>query len=214
MFLNYSTSVNKKVDKTDNGTLIMLYGHIEERYNERLKRVAELTKMKHLTFDKFIRTSISLTKKNYDKCINKTSDKVRNVIRDEIHFNVNGHHVIIDLSLLVTGSVVKWDYKHPLVLDAQYKDLVKSGELKLHDNVLSFETMMTTVRFANEGLENFSRQPSIGDYNFPKKVYNINLQQLVYIIEPMLEDNETKISANMKNFLSKLIKSKKIKCNL
>lgn len=214
MFLNYSTSINKMVDKADNGTLIMLYGHIEERYDERLKRITELTKMSQLKFDKFIRTSVNITKENYDRCINKTDKKVRNVIRDEIHFNVGGAHIVIDLSLLVTGTVVSWSNRHPRRILDQYTNLVESGELKLYDNILSFETMMTTVRFANESLENFSRQPSVGNYNFPRRIYNISLQELVYIIEPMLNDNETKISKNMKNFLRMLNKSKKIKCNL
>ena len=214
MFLNYSTSINKMIDKTDNGTLIMLYGHIEERYNERLKRISKITKLNHLKFDKFIRTSVNITKKNYNKCINKTYEKVRNVIRDEIHFNVGGAHIVIDLSLLVTGTVVSWNNRYPKIIEDQYVKLVENNELKLYDNVLSFETLMTTVRFANEGLENFSRQPSIGNYNFPRRIYNISLQELVYIIEPMLNDNDTKISKDMKNYLNMLNKSKKIKCNI
>jgi len=207
MYLNHSTSVNVAVGRVEEtNMLIMLYGHIKDRYKERLEPVYKITKMKGISFDKFIKHSINITKEHHEECVNKTPEKERHVIRDEVHLNVEGRHVVIDISLLVTGSVIKWYNRKPRVIDEHYKELVENGDLVLYNNVLAFETMMTTVRFANEKLECFSHQPSIGNYNFPKKIYNISFKDLRTLVEPMLKDlsndeEGTKISVNVQRFL-------------
>ena len=50
MFLNHSTSKNEVIGRTANGTLIMLYGHVKERYEERLSKVKEYTGIEELDF--------------------------------------------------------------------------------------------------------------------------------------------------------------------
>ena len=56
----------------------------------------------------------------------------------------------MDLSVLVAGSEVSYDNRHPYVIDPQYKSLVETGELMVHDTVLAVETINMTVRFADE----------------------------------------------------------------
>jgi hypothetical protein len=196
MFLNYSTGANHLVGKVrSNGTNIMLFGHVSERYPERLGRVQEITKVKWLKYNNLLNRAIKITEENYNKLINPTKDKVRHAIRDEIHLMCeDGNHFIIDLSLLVTGTMVGWNPCFPKVVEAQYKDLVNKRIIKENDKILTFETMATTIRLANDDLECFSKQPTVAYFNFPERITNVKKEDIVYMTEFMLKDQETMIS--------------------
>ena len=146
MFLNHSTSINEVIGKTDNGTLVMLYGHVKERYEERLQRVKELTGLQELDFDYLMKETVRLVNEYYYECRSKNLRKIRNVIRGEVKLSVGKKNLILDLSILVAGSEVTYSDRHPYVIEDQYKELVKSGELMLHDTIIAVETLNTTKK--------------------------------------------------------------------
>ena len=60
MFLNYSTSKNEVIGRTSNSTLIMLYGHVKERYAERFQRIQEVTGIKELDFNYLMNKTVEI----------------------------------------------------------------------------------------------------------------------------------------------------------
>lgn len=204
MFLNYSTEENYLVGQVKGtGTNIMLYGHVSKRYPERLGRVQEVTKEKCLKYKKLLDKAIKITEEHYKECINPTDKKVRHVIRDEVHFECeDGKHFVIDLTMLVTGTVVGFHPDHPKVVEPQYKDLVNKRIIKVKDKILTFETLATTIRFEDEKLENFSHQPTVAYFGLPKKTYKATKKDILYMTEHMIKDKETKISKNVMKVLN------------
>jgi hypothetical protein len=211
MFLNYSTCKNEVIGKTDNGTLIMLYGHVKERYEERLQRVKEVTGVKELDFVYLMEKTLGILNEYYFECRSRNLRKIRHVIRGKIKLVIGKKHLILDVSILVAGSEVEFGKDYPFVVEEQYKHLVESGELMLHDTILAVETMNTTIRFADEPLENFSKQPEIARIKFPKDEYKIKDDELVYITEHMLADKNNKISKCVQMFIRKILRKRNIR---
>ena len=197
MFLNYSTSKNQIVGKIDQEErmYIMLYGHVSDRYKERLGRVYEVTSEEGLIFDNLLARAIEITKANYCECMNYDEMKVRHVIRDEIHFECeDGKHFVIDISLLVTGTDISWHPDYKEIPDKQYKKLVDNGTLQIGDKILSFETLSTTIRTGGVNGINFNGQPTIARFGLPKTTYKVTKRDIVYMTRHMLKDKQTKIT--------------------
>lgn len=211
MFLNYSTCKNEVIGKTDNGTLIMLYGHVKERYIERFERIKEITGIEELSMDNLMNKTCEIVNEYYYECKCKNFDKVRHVIRAKVNLELKGKKLIVDLTVLVAGSEVTYYDKRPYVIEDQYKELVESGELMVHDTILAVETINATIRMEGEKLENFSFQPTITKFKLPESRYMINEEQLVYITEHMLADKENKISSNVQLLLQTIKRNRKRK---
>lgn len=210
MFLNHSTSINEVIGKTSNGTLIMLYGHVKERYEERLKEVKEATGIEELDFNELMKETLKVINEYYYECRSRNYRKVRHVIRGEVKLTLGKKNFILDLSILIAGSEVTYSDKHPYVIDEQYKPLIESGELMVHDTIIAVETLNTTIRFVDEGLENFSHQPMISTFKLPKDNYKINNRQFINITKHMLNDKETKISKCVRTFIQKMKYNKQV----
>lgn len=204
MFINHSTSINEVIGKTGNGTLIMLYGHVKERYEERLQEVKAATGIEELDFNELMKETIKVINEYYYECKSKNFEKVRHVIRGEINLTLGKKNFILDISVLIAGSEVTYNNKYPYVVDEQYKPLVESGELMVHDTIIAIETLNTTIRFSDEGLENFSQQPMISRFKLPNDKYKINNRQFTNITKHMLDDKENKISRCTRIFIERM----------
>ena len=210
MFLNYSTCKNEVIGKTNNGTLIMLYGHVRERYEERLQRVKEVTGVSELDLDYLMKETVKIVNEYYFECKSRRSRKIRHVIRGEIKLTMGRKNFILDLSVLVAGSEVIYAKEHPYVVEDQYKELVASGELAVYDTILAVETINTTIRFADEPLENFSKQPKIATFKLPKDSFKVKDDEFVYITEHMLSDKDNKISKCVQIFIRSILAKRNI----
>lgn len=204
MFINHSTSINEVIGKTGNGTLIMLYGHVKERYEERLQEVKAATGIEELDFNELMKETIKVINEYYYECKSKNFEKVRHVIRGEINLTLGKKNFILDISVLIAGSEVTYNNKYPYVVDEQYKPLVESGELMVHDTIIAIETLNTTIRFSDEGLENFSQQPMISRFKLPNDKYKITNRQFTNITKHMLNDKENKLSKCTRIFIERM----------
>jgi hypothetical protein len=146
MFLNYSTSKNEVIGRTSNSTLIMLYGHVKERYAERFQRIQEVTGIKELDFNYLMNKTVEIVNEYYYECKSRNFRKVRHVIRSEVKLTTGKKNFIADLSILVAGSEVTYYNRRPYVIEDQYKELVANGELAVHDTILAVETINVTIR--------------------------------------------------------------------
>lgn len=204
MFINHSTSINEVIGKTGNGTLIMLYGHVKERYEERLQEVKAATGIEELDFNELMKETIKVINEYYYECKSKKFEKVRHVIRGEINLVLGKKNFILDISVLIAGSEVTYNNKYPYVVDEQYKPLVESGELMVHDTIIAVETLNTTIRFSDEELENFSQQPMISRFKLPNDKYKITNRQFTNITKHMLDDKENKLSRCTRIFIERM----------
>ena len=204
MFLNYSTSINEVIGKTDNGSLIFLYGHVKDRYEERINRIRKVLGMNELKLENLMKETVKIINEYYFECRSRNQQKVRHVIRGEIKINVGRKNFIIDLTTLVAGSEVKFSNSHPYVIEDQYKHLIESGELMVHDTVLAVETINATVRFADEEHTNFTHQPVIFKYKLPNEEYKVNTRKFLYMIEYMIHDKDAKLSNGVRSFVNRL----------
>lgn len=205
MFINHSTSVNEVIGKTDNGTLIMLYGHVKERYEERLKQVKEITGVTELDLDNLMKETVKIINEYYFECKSRRYRKIRHVVRGEIKLSLGKKNFILDLSVLIAGSEVTYDNRYPYIIDDQYKPLIESGELMVHDTVIAVETLNTTIRFADEELENFSHQPMIAEFKLPEDSFKIKDDEFINITKHMLVDKETKLSSCVRIFINRML---------
>ena len=203
MFLNYSTRINYIVGKV-NDVYVMLYGHVEKRYQERLGRAYEVTNNDELQLDNILKSAIKITKDNYKTCLNPTPKKVRHAIRDEIHFMCeDGTHFIIDLSLLVTGTDITWHPDYPEKPERQYQNFVDKNLIAIGDKLLSFETLTTTIRTIDDNAINFNEQPTIAEFGLTKTMYPATKEDILYMTEHMLKDKETKITKKALKLITK-----------
>lgn len=205
MFINHSTSVNEVIGKTDNGTLIMLYGHVKERYEERLKQVKEITGVTELDLDNLMKETVKIINEYYFECKSRRYRKIRHVVRGQMKLSLGKKNFILDLSVLIAGSEVTYDNRYPYVIDEQYKPLIESGELMVHDTVIAVETLNTTIRFADEELENFSHQPMITEFKLPEESFKIKDDEFINITKHMLVDKETKLSSCVRIFINRML---------
>ena len=210
MFLNYSTSKNEVIGKTSNSTLIMLYGHVKERYVERFQRIQEVTGIKELDFNYLMNKTVEIVNEYYYECKSRNFRKIRHVIRSEVKLTTGKKNFIADLSILVAGSEVTYSNRHPYVIEDQYKELVANGELAVHDTILAVETINVTIRLEGETATNFTYQPDIAKIKMPTNNFKITDEDLVYITEHMLDDEDTKISPWVQLYL-KTIKPRRNK---
>jgi hypothetical protein len=210
MFLNYSTSKNEVIGRTSNSTLIMLYGHVKERYAERFQRIQEVTGIKELDFNYLMNKTVEIVNEYYYECKSRNFRKVRHVIRSEVKLTTGKKNFIADLSILLAGSEVTFSDKHPYVIENQYKELVANNELAVHDTILAVETINVTIRLEDETATNFTYQPDIAKIKMPTDNFKITDEDLVYITEHMLDDEDTKISPWVQIYL-KTIKHRRNK---
>ena len=204
MFLNYSTSKNEVIGRTRNSTLIMLYGHVKERYAERFQRIQEVTGIKELDFNYLMNKTVEIANEYYYECKSRNFRKVRHVIRSELKLTTGKKNFIADLSILVAGSEVTYYNRRPYVIEDQYKELVANGELALHDTILAVETINVTIRLEDETATNFTYQPDIAKIKMPTNNFKITDADLVYITEHMLNDEDTKISPWVQLYLKNI----------
>lgn len=213
MFLNHSTSRNEVIGKVEEtGTLIWLYGHVRERYEERLETLRRITNIRRLDLDSLMKETVKMINENVKICLNKDTKKVRQTIRGEINIGIGNKKFIIDLSVLVTGTELTFTDEYPMEIEEQYVPYIESGELQIFGSVLAVETINLTIRFADEELENFSHQKTLGHFNLPDKIYNINTNQFLDITQHMMKDEYTKISRCARIYIERILESKRLKC--
>lgn len=194
MFLNYSTGDNQIVGKV-NDNYIIAYGHLEERYAERVEKIYNVTKDSALLYDNMITRGINVTQNKCKQCMPKSNEKERLLVTSKIQFECeDGKHFIIDVSLLISRSKVLWSKDYPNVPLPMYEKLYRTRKIKIGDQIYAFETMVSTVRMQGEQTMNFNEYKVIDKFNMPNVIYKVTKQEMYDITEHMLKDKETRMS--------------------
>lgn len=194
MFLNYSTGDNQIVGKVNNNYIIA-YGHLEERYKERIENIYNVTQDSALTYDNMIKRGIDVTQNKCKQCMPNSDEKERLLITSKIQFKCeDGKHFIIDISLLLSRSKVLWSKDYPNIPLPMYEKLYRTKKIKIGDQIYALETMVSTVRMQGEQTMNFNEYKVIDKFNIPNVIYNVTKQEIYDMTEHMLKDKETRIS--------------------
>ena len=186
MYLNLGTGKNKIIRKI-NGTNILLYGHVGQRYFERLAALQKITKTNNLKYHKLVDRAVQAIEENYDKCITKDGKPVFCIERD-ITYKVRCEGKIFDVevAVLVKSTKVEWHNRIPKEVAKDYKEYVANGELKLGDVVIAIETLAVTIKEEKEECINFTLMNKIGDIVVPKYVNNVARYELELIVRNII----------------------------
>lgn len=185
MYLNLGTGKNKIIDKV-NGTNILLYGHVGQRYFERLGALQKITKTNNLKYNRIINKAVEAIKDNYDKCITKDGKPVRNTIDCKVKVKCEGVVFDVEVAVLIKSTVVEWNNRMPKQVAKDYKEYVDNNELKLGDKVIAIETLAVTVKEEHEETINFTLMNKLGEINVPKYVNNVARYQLELIVKNII----------------------------
>lgn len=181
MYLNLGTGKNKVIGKI-NGKNILLYGHVLDRYNERVRRLQKLTGINNLKYDAIIRKAVQAIEENYEACVTKDGKPVRNVIDCNVKVRCNNVVFDIEVAVLVKSTKVEWANWAPKEVAKDYVPYVENNEIKLGDIVIAIETIAATIKEEKERSINFSLMNKIEKIHVPKCIYNVNLKDLDYIV--------------------------------
>ena len=185
MYLNLGTGKNKIIRKI-NGTNILLYGHVGQRYFERLAALQKITKTNNLKYHKLVDRAVQAIEENYDKCITKDGKPVRNKIDCKVKVRCEGKIFDVEVAVLVKSTKVEWHNRMPKEVVKDYKEYVANGELKLGDVVIAIETLAVTIKEEKEECINFTLMNKIGDIVVPKYVNNVARYELELIVRNII----------------------------
>ena len=185
MYLNLGTGKNKIIRKI-NGTNILLYGHVGQRYFERLAALQRITKTNNLRYNKLIDRAVQAIEDNYDKCITKDGRPVRNTIDCKVKVRCEGVVFDVEVAVLIKSTKVEWHNKMPKQVAKDYKEYVANGELNIGDVVIAIETLAVTIKEEHEETINFTLMNKLGEINVPKYVTNITRYELGLIVRNII----------------------------
>lgn len=185
MYLNLGTGKNKIIRKI-NGTNILLYGHVGQRYFERLGALQRITKTNNLKYHKIIDRAVQAIEDNYDKCITKDGRPVRNTIDCKVKVRCEGVVFDVEVAVLIKSTKVEWHNKMPKQVAKDYKEYVANGELNIGDVVIAIETLAVTIKEEHEETINFTLMNKLGEINVPKYVTNITRYELGLIVRNII----------------------------
>ena len=185
MYLNLGTGKNKIIRKI-NGTNILLYGHVGQRYFERLGALQRITKTNNLKYHKIIDRAVQAIEDNYDKCITKDGRPVRNTIDCKVKVRCEGVVFDVEVAVLIKSTKVEWHNKMPKQVAKDYKEYVANGELNIGDVVIAIETLAVTIKEEHEETINFTLMNKLGEINVPKYVTNITRYELGIIVRNII----------------------------
>lgn len=185
MYLNLGTGKNKIIRKI-NGTNILLYGHVGQRYFERLGALQRITKTNNLKYHKIIDRAVQAIEDNYDKCITKDGRPVRNTIDCKVKVRCEGVVFDVEVAVLIKSTKVEWHNKIPKQVAKDYEEYVDNGELNIGDVVIAIETLAVTIKEEHEETINFTLMNKLGEINVPKYVTNITRYELGLIVRNII----------------------------
>ena len=185
MYLNLGTGKNKIIRKI-NGTNILLYGHVGQRYFERLGALQRITKTNNLKYHKIIDRAVQAIEDNYDKCITKDGRPVRNTIDCKVKVRCEGVVFDVEVAVLIKSTKVEWHNKMPKQVAKDYEEYVANGELNIGDVVIAIETLAVTIKEEHEETINFTLMNKLGEINVPKYVTNITRYELGLIVRNII----------------------------
>lgn len=181
MYLNMGTGKNKMIDKI-NGVNILLYGHVGQRYFERLGLLQKAVNCHALRYNAIIKQAVNAIDKHFDVCLCKDDGRpVRNKINCSIKLKCEGKLFIADVAVLIKSTIVEWRNDMPKVIASDYQEYVDNGELKIGDKVIAIETIAVTVRGEDEEDINFSLMNKIDEIKVPnyiKHVYKAEMYRM------------------------------------
>lgn len=185
MYLNLGTGKNKIIGKI-NGTNILLYGHVGQRYFERLGALQKITKTNNLKYYKIINRAVQAIEENYDKCITKDGKPVRNTIDCKVKVRCEGVVFDVEVAVLIKSTKVEWYKQMPKQVANDYKEYVANGELNIGDVVIAIETLAVTIKEEHEETINFTLMNKIGDIIVPKYINNVVRYELELIVRNII----------------------------
>lgn len=192
MYLNVNNSNGKpQVFGKVNGVSVICFSHVGHRYDQRIKRLQEVTDCNNLKYIKIRSNVVKAIEANFNKVVTKNGKVVRNVLKDTIRVKCKGQRFEIDIQLLVKSSLVTWSFEHPLEVVKGYEELLANGDLKVGKPVITIETIIASLKCADEVQTNNFKDADkigvIGNFRLPNFEYRLSVDEFLYMTKDMMK---------------------------
>lgn len=144
-------TVNKVIE-TINGVPVILYGHFKKQYRVRVNEIFNITKNKDYMYTHILDRVKYIIKKNFNHIILKSGGGVeRRTIIYQLPINYRGRKMVIETAVLLTSSNATFRDKENKIVSKAYVESVEKGIIKINEPVICIETVITAIRFSDEG---------------------------------------------------------------
>lgn len=144
MYLNMaSKSVDNKIIGKVNDCPLILMGHVEERYNERVKPLYDSLKVHEISFDKLIKSSIRTINRKLD-ILDISNGKSRYIHKVKIPVYTETYKIMVEVAVLLTSSTATMSSMIPNAKLPQYVDI------SIGDQVYCIETVSAAIMIQGE----------------------------------------------------------------
>lgn len=204
MYLNMGSEcgIKNRIVEQVNGTHILLYGHVYERYCERIQMIGDKLNIAELDYDYMMKEAITAIKDNYDKCITKDGKPVWKVLYGSFNLQCDRKNFTIEITALLKSTRVGWKSGRLQMLAEDYEQYVADGILKEGDTVIAVETTVLTIKAADEAKRiNFAEFEVVRTLNFNKKNVRTQPRELKQLFPEKLIYNTTLCTKDAKKML-------------
>ena len=197
LFLNMSSTAEKTLNKIvgeKNGTQIVLYGHMDERHEDRLDVLIQAKKVNLLTKEGMKQLCLNMIDKHYDELMNNVNEL--RAIRGNLKIKTKGIVVWAEIAIQVRACEVVWmDGKDKEVAE-DYIEYVNEGKMKIGDTVITIETFATSVKAKHELnlVKSFTEIKTLDTINFEERFINVGVKYFKemfknWTVTPYVHDN-------------------------
>lgn len=177
MYLNIDT-INKtknKVMYNVNDIPVIKYGHFNARYHSRIETICSITKLPQLKYDSLIGVALRTITDNFDDIILQDKNYTRqNIIYYELPLIVDDEKFTLDIAVLLTSSIAKFDYNRPRVVADVYTEYIDKGIIKFREPVICIETITIALRTNTDSIKTYTGYNVIKHIKLDECVVNTN----------------------------------------
>lgn len=152
MFLNArieSKTTNKVVSVKD-GVAIIQHAHFNDRYKSRIDPIFKATNNRMIMHHNLLTHAIKVVEENLDDIITKDGRFKQTFINYQLPLKLKGKNVVVEMTVLITSSLAKFDRNYAPVVNDEFKDYYEQGIIEYRKPVVCIETVLTTLRAEDE----------------------------------------------------------------
>lgn len=188
MYLNIGSegkTMNKIIGKV-NGVNILQYGHLNNRYFNRISKMYKTTSINNLRYDRIIRIVKSIIKSNFNKCVTKNGRPLRNKIVCKFNVETCGQVFVIEVAILIKSTKVEWGKSYPKEIAKDYIEYVDNREINIGDTVIAIETIAASIRLEDEEDRTFTDINELEVIKLPIDYIQLSFKDFMYMVKPLL----------------------------
>lgn len=213
MFLNMGTDCDKRNEIVGqiNGTNILVYGHVYERFCERIDKIGKYLNIKELNYNYMLKEAMKAIEDNYEECKTDSSIPVWKVLEGSFDIQCDRVTFTIEVSILIKSTIVEWKQGLYKRVADDYQQYVDDGIVKEGDIVIALETAVLTIKTNGQKQRlNFTEFDVVRKLKFKNKCIKIQPKEMTKIISKRMIYDETLCSKNARLMIESIYKRNRL----